>query len=114
MRSALLLVMAVAIGTAGCTSAEQRGHQLYSERGCAVCHGPGGRGDGPAARRLDVPPLDLADVRAYRQGASRDEIAVSIRKGSGAMPPFRDLTDPEAADIAAWIVSLQQSATREP
>jgi high-affinity iron transporter len=114
VRSAFLLVMAVATGAAGCTSAEQRGHQLYSERGCAVCHGASGRGDGPAAKRLDTPPQDLTDVRAYRQGARQPEIAAAIRNGSGAMPAFRDLTAPEAADIAAWIVSLQQPATRQP
>ena len=108
------MAVTVAVGAAGCTSAEQRGHQLYSERGCAVCHGAAGRGDGPAAKRLDTPPLDLSNVRSYRQGASQDEIAASIRNGSGAMPAFRDLTGPEAADIAAWIVSLQQPATRQP
>ena len=26
------------------------------------------------------------------------------------MPAFRDITDPEASDIAAWIVSLQRPA----
>jgi len=112
VRRAILLVMAMAFVTAGCTSAEQRGHQLYAERGCAVCHGAGGRGDGPAAKRLDAPPLDLTDARAYKQGSSQDQIAASIRNGSGAMPPFRDLTGPEAADIAAWIVSLQQAGSR--
>lgn len=111
MRPALLLVVAIASGTAGCSAAD-RGHQLYGERGCAVCHGQGGRGDGPAAKRLDTPPLDLTDVRSYRQGASQDQIAASIRNGSGAMPAFRDLTGPEAADIAAWIVSLQRAGAR--
>jgi mono/diheme cytochrome c family protein len=111
---ALLLVVTVAWAAAGCTSAQQRGHQLYAERGCAVCHGAAGRGDGPAAKRLDTPPLDLSDVRAYRQGAGQDQIAASIRNGSGAMPPFRDLTGPEAEDIAAWIVSLQHSTPRQP
>jgi mono/diheme cytochrome c family protein len=112
VRSALLLVVSVASCAAGCTGAAQRGHQLYAERGCAVCHGAGARGDGPAARRLDTPPLDLTDVRSYRQGASQEQIAASIRNGSGAMPAFRDLTGPEASDIAAWIVSLQQAGAR--
>ena len=102
---------------AGCTSAEERGRQLYAERGCAVCHGAAGRGDGPAAKRLNAPPRDFADVRGYRQGSGQEDIAASIRTGSGggAMPAFRDLTDPEASDIAAWIVSLQgQPAGGQP
>jgi mono/diheme cytochrome c family protein len=85
---------------------------VYAERGCAVCHGAGGRGDGPAAKRLDAPPLDLTDPGAYKQGTSQDQIAASIRNGTGAMPPFRDLTGPEAADIAAWLISLQHAESR--
>jgi mono/diheme cytochrome c family protein len=105
--SRLLLVLAAALAAAACTGAEERGRQLYAERGCAVCHGANGRGDGPSAKRLDAPPRDFADVRAYSQGAGRDDIAASIRRGAGAMPPFRDITESEARDIAAWIVSLQ-------
>jgi mono/diheme cytochrome c family protein len=58
--------------------------------------------------RLDRRPRDFADRRGYRNGAGQDQIAASIRGGVGAMPPFRDLTDAEAQDIAAWIVTLQR------
>jgi high-affinity iron transporter len=103
-----LLLMACALGTAACTDRPgERGRQLYAEHGCAVCHGAGGRGDGPSARRLDAPPRDFADARAYRLGSTQAEIAAVIRKGGGAMPAFRDITEAEVSDIAAWIVSLQ-------
>ena len=104
-----LVIAAAAIAAAGCTKAQEHGRQLYAERGCAVCHGAAGRGDGPSARRLDLPPRDFANVRGYRQGSSQADIAASIRQGSGpnnAMPAFRDITESEANDIAAWIVSL--------
>jgi mono/diheme cytochrome c family protein len=117
MRAALLLVTALACSAAGCTSAEHRGQQLYAERGCAVCHGATGRGDGATAKRLDTPPRDLANAGTYRQGSSQDAIAASIRGGSGAMPAFRDVSPAEANDIAAWIVSLQrqrEAAARQP
>jgi mono/diheme cytochrome c family protein len=104
----LLLFVTAALGVAACANHEERGRQLYAERGCAVCHGTGGRGDGPSAKRLDAPPRDLADVSAYRQGASQDEISSSIRRGAGAMPAFRDISESEANDMAAWIVSLQR------
>jgi len=29
---------------------------------CASCHGPGGKGDGPAAAALDPKPRDLSDA----------------------------------------------------
>jgi mono/diheme cytochrome c family protein len=110
----VISVAAVAMLAAGCATskAEDRGRQLYAERGCAVCHGPAGRGDGPSAKRLNLPPRDFANVRGYRNGSSQVDIAASIRSGSGpgnAMPAFRDITDAEASDIAAWIVSLQHA-----
>jgi mono/diheme cytochrome c family protein len=104
----LLLFVTAALGVAACANHEERGRQLYAERGCAVCHGTRGRGDGPSAKRLDAPPRDFADVRAYRQGPSQDEISRSIRGGAGAMPAFREISESEANDMAAWIVSLQR------
>lgn len=96
-------------GAAACADRSiERGRQGYLEHGCAVCHGAGGRGDGPSATRLDIPPRDFADSRAYRQGSGQDAIAASIRGGAGVMPAFRDLAPSEAGDIAAWIVALQQ------
>lgn len=110
----LLLLVACTLGAAACADRSvARGQQLYTEHGCAVCHGAGGRGDGPSAKRLDAPPRDFADVRSYRQGSSQGNIAGSIRNGAGAaMPPFRDISESEASDIAAWIVSLQQQPPR--
>jgi high-affinity iron transporter len=109
--SCSLLLAVAALSAAACTSAQEHGRQLYAERGCAVCHGAQGRGDGPTAKRLDFPPRDFADPRTYRQGSSQGDIAASIRGGSGprgAMPAFRDISEPDASDIAAWIVSLQR------
>jgi mono/diheme cytochrome c family protein len=74
-----------------------------------VCHGAAARGDGPSVKRLDVPPRDLTDRRAYRNGAGEDQIAASIRNGAGAMPPYRDLSEEEARDIATWLVSRQNA-----
>ena len=104
-----LVTLAAVLGVS-CSSREARRRRIYAERGCAVCHGQPGHGDGPTAARLDVPPRDLANPLAYRNGAGPDEIAASIRRGSGTMPPFRDITNDESKDIAAWIVSLQRAA----
>lgn len=43
---------------------------------CASCHGMSGRGDGPMAEYLRVPPTDLT-MLARRQGGAFDEDAVS-------------------------------------
>ena len=39
--------------------ARVRGHELYVIH-CRPCHGDKGRGDGPVARHLSEPPVDLA------------------------------------------------------
>jgi mono/diheme cytochrome c family protein len=109
--AALILFPLALMGVACAADPASRGRRLYAERGCAVCHGAAGHGDGPSARRLDVPPRDFANRAAYRYGANPTELAASMRNGVGAMPPFRDLTEAEAQDIGAWIASLQPSST---
>ena len=111
-RRARLVVAGVLIPLAlsGCADRVARGRELYAKHGCAVCHGPNGRGDGPAARTLMPPPRDLADERHYKEGSSEDAIAASIRhgvSGSGTMPAFPNLSQDDAQAIGAWIVSLQ-------
>lgn len=69
------------------------GKILY-ERHCASCHGPEGRGDGPAAEALEPRPSDLTRLQARLGGAySLDQImrAIDGRRtirahGTSAMP----------------------------
>jgi mono/diheme cytochrome c family protein len=35
---------------------------------CTVCHGPSGKGDGPAAKALVKPPADLTQISARNSG----------------------------------------------
>jgi cytochrome c553 len=107
LRDLMALGLLAFVMTAGCTDRVELGHQLYAAHGCAVCHGPAGRGDGPAARTLGRLPRDFADSAQFSQGASEEAIAGSIRNGVGAMPAFRDLSDDDARRLAAWILSLQ-------
>lgn len=67
------------------------GAALYPQH-CAVCHGPDGRGDGPAAAWLPVPPADLA---ADHLGMHTDgelfwwlSHGIAAPDGSPAMPAF--------------------------
>lgn len=43
------------------------GKELFREY-CAVCHGTDGKGDGPAAKALKVPPADLTQIAAHSGG----------------------------------------------
>jgi len=81
---------------------------VYASR-CAVCHGPSGRGDGPAAAGLVPRPRDFTTRPPAR---SRDELVAIIRDGgarhglSAAMPPNPDLPETELGDLAEFVSSL--------
>ena len=58
--------------------ATRDGGELYDNI-CAVCHGPGGRGDGPAAPALAKPVADLSMLSANNDGAyPRDYVMDAI------------------------------------
>lgn len=52
---------------------------------CQRCHGPEGAGDGPEGPMVRAPNLTRATWQAQ---ATDDEIATTIRRGSGKMPAF--------------------------
>jgi periplasmic copper chaperone A len=60
-----------------------------------------------------VPPRDFANVNDYREGSAAEDIAATIRFGTGTpgpMPAFAHISDDDARLLAAWIVSLQKPA----
>jgi mono/diheme cytochrome c family protein len=88
-------IVAGALAGAGLVAACARpevevGRAAYAEN-CAVCHGAGGRGDGPVAARLARPPADLTRLAA-RNGGTFDAAAVMsaidgyFRRGDSAHP----------------------------
>jgi mono/diheme cytochrome c family protein len=73
---AVLMLMAAALAAADSkpgTPADS-GRELYRAY-CASCHGPAGRGDGPVASALKVPPADLTAI-ARRNGGRFPAIRV--------------------------------------
>lgn len=58
---------------------------------CASCHGPGGKGDGPAAAALDPKPADLVGPRAdHLRGIPRRQIIADGLPGT-AMAAWKDV-----------------------
>ena len=89
----------------------RRGRQLYERHGCALCHGPEGRGDGRLAASQDPPPRDLRDPRLYRQGYEVERIEASIRHGVGRnMPAYSHLSREDRRSLALYIHSLLEPA----
>jgi mono/diheme cytochrome c family protein len=77
------------------------------ETNCVTCHGPNGKGDGPAAAAL--PPPKPADWTSPRVAAESDgEIFWKISNGRGAMPPWKHLPDKDRWEIVNYIRTLQK------
>ena len=83
------------LGLVACTAEPEVARQEYASyfrEYCAVCHGSGGRGDGPAAAGMSPKPADLTQLSA-RNGGVFPIVAVmnqidGYRSGPRAMPEF--------------------------
>jgi mono/diheme cytochrome c family protein len=79
---------------------------------CAKCHGPGGKGDGPAGKLLKTKPADWTDKARMNKMSDSDLFNV-IKNGGGSvgksklMPAWAGkLSDQEINDVIAFIRSL--------
>jgi mono/diheme cytochrome c family protein len=76
------------------------GAQMFKEY-CAVCHGPSGKGDGPVATALKVPPPDLTTLAQRHDGKFPDDYVSNVLEngvqnpahGSGEMPVWGPIFD---------------------
>jgi len=79
------------------------GQGIYGQN-CAMCHGAGGQGDGPAAKSLPVPPANLTASHLWMH--SDGELfwwvsqGVKTPEGGQAMPGFASVLD----DDQVWAV----------
>jgi mono/diheme cytochrome c family protein len=69
------------IHSAGPAAYAQDAKQLY-EKSCSNCHGPTGKGDGPASKMLKPPPADLGTVL---KGKADTDTAKIIKEGGKAL-----------------------------
>lgn len=61
------------------------GQEMYGSY-CAVCHGKDGKGGGPAAEALKVPPPDLTTLAKRNHGEYPSMRVTSTIRGEAAMP----------------------------
>ncbi len=71
-----------------------RGAPLYAEN-CALCHGAGGRGDGPLAGKLPIRPADLTEPHLFAHKVGEMFWWVSYGRDAGVMPGFADKLTPD-------------------
>jgi mono/diheme cytochrome c family protein len=95
-----------------------RGAALWSTLGCSTCHGPGGHGDGPAAKTMIEPPYDLVAFPVRRPRADADlrrATALSIATGLAGtpMPGFAGaVPDADLWALADHVVALGARTTQ--
>ena len=85
-----------------------RGKSVY-EHHCQNCHGPTGRGDGPAAAPLKVTPANFQRFQSFLK--SDEELLRTIEHGVVFSPMHSwrgQLTDGEMQDVVAYIRLLSQ------
>jgi len=85
-----LLIAAVAGAPRGtaqtpASKAAFNGQAIYEDY-CAACHGRDGKGDGPAARALKTPPIDLTRISHNHSGKFPDADIKKIVLGLDMMP----------------------------
>jgi len=100
----------------------EEGRALYEAAGCAECHGPGGRGDGPAAYPQHdawgnpTRPSDLTWRPLKRAAAPADTYRTIVTGMDGSpMPAYGDALDPDDAwALVAFLETLVPPDRRIP
>lgn len=76
---------------------------------CSVCHGVGGKGDGPSAQGLEPKPADFSNCKTMAKDS--DEVLLKIIKGGGqsvgrstVMPAWGDaLSEQQIRELVKFI-----------
>lgn len=78
---------------------------------CIVCHGPEGKGDGPASPAFKPPPRNLTDPD-YMSGLSDEHLRDVLRGGKGSMPAFSAVLS--ASDLDAMVRYVRSLSEKGP
>jgi len=83
------------------------GAKVYVQR-CVLCHGPNGKGDGPAAAGLNPKPRNHTDG-SYMNSRTDEQLLQVIRNGKGAMPAWgKVLSEEEIQAVLKHVRTLAQ------
>ena len=83
-----------------------RGKELYAQN-CTACHGEQGRGDGPVATTLPVPPTDLTyPVRSAGPKPEDTYRVLTVGLEGSPMPSFGHLSEEDRWALVSYIAYL--------
>jgi cytochrome c oxidase cbb3-type subunit III len=109
---ALFVALQVALLPAPVAAADLAAAKSNFDMFCTKCHGPDGKGNGPAAATLSTKPRDFTDC-ARLKSISDETLFTAIKEGGQAvdlskdMPAWKDgMEDDEIHDLVAFVRSL--------
>lgn len=90
-----------------------KARSLYAEH-CASCHGATGRGDGPAGKGLEPPPINFHDPERYRHRTLYG-LYSTITQGvsNTSMKAYPDLSNRERWSLAFYVGSMAVTPQHE-
>lgn len=88
-----------------------RGKTVYSTN-CTTCHGPEGKGDGPAATAFTPKPRNFY-AEPFKQGGAPSQIFLTLTNGMGSMPSFSSLAVEDRMSVVHYIYTLNPNKAKE-
>ena len=96
------------------------GKRMYTDAGCAQCHGSAGKGDGPSANELkddggqSIAPTDLT-LKPFKSGENPADLYRTLSTGLNGtpMPSYADVLTPrERWSLVFYILSIATNERR--
>ncbi|MGZ3742319.1 MAG: c-type cytochrome [Pseudobdellovibrionaceae bacterium] len=89
------------------------GKKLFATN-CAMCHGPEGKGDGPAGAALKPPPRNLVEGKWTRGGGMTDHFKVITNGSPGtSMASFAHFSTADRWALVQFIESITQNKSTD-
>ncbi|MGK5081895.1 c-type cytochrome [Bdellovibrionota bacterium FG-1] len=82
---------------------------------CAACHGPEGKGNGPAAAVLNPPPRNFSVTTGWKNGRKVSMIFKTLKEGlpGSAMASFGTLPADDRWALTHYVISLNPTAPEQ-
>jgi len=92
----------------GATGDPTTGKAIY-ERHCIACHGPQGKGDGPAGKMLKPPAADFTSAASKKKSEVDLKEAIENGKPGTAMGPWKSqLSQTDISEVLGYVRALRK------